>query len=182
MNFVSNVEFKHEQQQTGSHQLSLKISKYDVKCRIRAKSRNGNVASLPNSSAAARVLRLLESDIFELEQIGQVLADATNGISRIFLLLLLSMQVIMVRLSTHMNALLTIEILGKLNARRIFTVLDFIQEDPEKLVPTTKLSYKEILNIRNSLIENYSAFPCHGTDAYNDCAANSAIVPTGIVR
>ncbi|KAG8223945.1 hypothetical protein J437_LFUL003753 [Ladona fulva] len=86
----------------------------------------------------------------------------------------------MARLSTKVCSLLTDTAITNMNSRKIFTFVDFLQEDPEKLVKICQLSYTEIMIIRRNLVSHYSAFPKNGLDAYNDLLMHSAIIPSGI--
>jgi len=38
------------------------------------------------------------------------------------------------------------------------------------------------LQVRQSIIANYSAFPLKGIDTYNELISNTAIIPSGIER
>ncbi|XP_021916043.1 DNA repair protein RAD51 homolog 4 isoform X3 [Zootermopsis nevadensis] len=86
----------------------------------------------------------------------------------------------MARLCTQMNPLLEERVLKRLHQRKIFTIVDILQENADKLIQITKLSYKEILQIRQNIIANYSAFPVKGIDAYNEILSNTALIPSGI--
>jgi hypothetical protein len=42
--------------------------------------------------------------------------------------------------------------------------------------------FSEILQVRQSIIANYSAFPLKGIDTYSEMISNTAIIPSGIER
>lgn len=48
----------------------------------------------------------------------------------------------MARLCTQMNPLLEERVLKRLHQRKIFTIVDILQENADKLIQITKLSYK----------------------------------------
>ena len=52
----------------------------------------------------------------------------------------------MARLCTQMNPLLQEYVLKRLYQWKIFSIVDILMEDPEKLVNITKLSYKVSIN------------------------------------
>ncbi|XP_071446626.1 DNA repair protein RAD51 homolog 4 [Hetaerina americana] len=86
----------------------------------------------------------------------------------------------MARLSTRVCSLFTDNSITHLRARKIFTFVDFLREDPEKLVKICHLSYPEIMMIRRNLISHYSAFPKTGLDAYHELLLHSALIPFGV--
>lgn len=86
----------------------------------------------------------------------------------------------MPRLSKQLSHLITDNILKTLNQRKIFTVLEFLEQEPEYLAALLKISFKDVIQIRSSLINDYSAFPHKGISMYNDLVANSALIQTGI--
>lgn len=57
----------------------------------------------------------------------------------------------MARLCTQMSPLLDECILERLHQKNIFTVLDILQESPEKLIQITKLPFKVGINFHTSL-------------------------------
>jgi hypothetical protein len=52
----------------------------------------------------------------------------------------------MPRLCKELHSLLNDDNLKKLNARKIYTVVDFLDENPIKVAEFTKIPYKVILN------------------------------------
>ncbi|XP_049812665.1 DNA repair protein RAD51 homolog 4 [Schistocerca nitens] len=86
----------------------------------------------------------------------------------------------MPRLNKRLTHLLTDSILKTLNQRKICTVLEFLEQEPEYLAALLKISFKDVIQIRSSLITDYSAFPRKGIGMYNDLVANSALIQTGI--
>ncbi|PNF36887.1 DNA repair protein RAD51-like protein 4 [Cryptotermes secundus] len=86
----------------------------------------------------------------------------------------------MARLCTQMSPLLDECVLERLHQKRIFTVLDILQESPEKLIQITKLPFKEVLQLHRSITANYSAFPIKGIDTYIELISNTALIPSGI--
>ncbi|XP_069701865.1 DNA repair protein RAD51 homolog 4 isoform X4 [Periplaneta americana] len=86
----------------------------------------------------------------------------------------------MARLCTQMSPLLQENILDKLHCRKIFTVIDILQENTEKLVEITKLPYRDIIQLRQSIVAYYAAFPRKGIDIYNEVMSYTALIPTGI--
>ncbi|XP_063238672.1 DNA repair protein RAD51 homolog 4-like [Bacillus rossius redtenbacheri] len=86
----------------------------------------------------------------------------------------------MARLCSDVCSLLNDALIKKLFQHKIFTVVDVLEEDSEKLVQILKLSYKEVLQVRHTIIANYAAFPRKCNDIYEDLVSNSALIPTGI--
>lgn len=86
----------------------------------------------------------------------------------------------MARLCTQMSPLLDECILERLHKKKIFTILDILQESPEKLIQITKLPFKEVLQLHRSITANYSAFPIKGIDTYIELISNTALIPSGI--
>ncbi|XP_046680765.1 DNA repair protein RAD51 homolog 4-like [Homalodisca vitripennis] len=72
------------------------------------------------------------------------------------------------------------KLLASLNENKIFTVLDYLQEDSEKLSSACNTSFKVILEVKHNLITNLSALPIHGMSAYENLLSSSALIPSGI--
>ncbi|KAJ1528869.1 hypothetical protein ONE63_007241 [Megalurothrips usitatus] len=88
----------------------------------------------------------------------------------------------MAKLSTSMCQVLTKTAIENLGQRKIFTVVDVLQEDPKKLASISKLDFKDILTLRQALVSNYTPFPRQGLDAYNELMSNCSYIPTGIQK
>ncbi|KAM3963424.1 rad51 recombinase D [Aphomia sociella] len=70
-------------------------------------------------------------------------------------------------------------VLKNLVQNKITTVLDFLHEDPEKLTAITKLSFIQILEIRNDIFKKYSAILIKGETLLEKITVNKKI-STGI--
>lgn len=68
----------------------------------------------------------------------------------------------------------------RLSQQKKLTVTDFLQEDIDKLARITKLSFKDVMEMRCHIIRNFSSSCMNGLDAYSSLLTNSAILPTGI--
>ncbi|KAK2581172.1 hypothetical protein KPH14_007979 [Odynerus spinipes] len=64
----------------------------------------------------------------------------------------------MAQLSVSMHPKLSEYIIERLHRRKISTVIDFVLEDQEKLRIATDLSFKEIIDIKKYLIEQFGGF------------------------
>lgn len=83
-------------------------------------------------------------------------------------------------LKLKLEDLLTDNELKSLNQNRITTLLDFLQEDTEKLSILTQLTLPQILEIRNNIFKKYSAEPINGTDLYITSITKRKSIQTGI--
>lgn len=71
----------------------------------------------------------------------------------------------MARLCTQMSPLLDDCILERLHKKRIFTVLDILEESPEKLIEITRLPFKVgIIKSKQTLSDAYSGTLLHIDD------------------
>ena len=86
----------------------------------------------------------------------------------------------MAKLSTDMCSVLTNTAVENLNRRKIFSIVDVLQEDPAKLASISNLKFNDIVTLRQTLIANYSPFPRQGLDAYNELCSQNTIVRSGI--
>lgn len=86
----------------------------------------------------------------------------------------------MAKLSSDMCSVLTKTSLENLNRRRIFTVVDVLQEEPGKLASISNLKFNDIVILRQTLVANYSPFPRQGVDAYNELCSKNTIISSGI--
>ncbi|XP_076367331.1 DNA repair protein RAD51 homolog 4-like isoform X1 [Tachypleus tridentatus] len=64
----------------------------------------------------------------------------------------------------------------------IHNIIEFVEKDPELLCCQSKISYKDIVKIRNVLLAQYSALPQNGSDLYETCISSLAIFSTGCER
>lgn len=88
----------------------------------------------------------------------------------------------MQRLKLEEHIFLTDTIIKVLSLNRITTILDFLQEDTEKLVTLTKLSLPQVLSIRNDILKKYSAPLLNGTAMLTESLMNKTFRSTGIQR
>lgn len=79
-----------------------------------------------------------------------------------------------------MCSVLTKTSLENLSKFKIHTVIDVLQEDPKKLASFSKLNFRDIISLRQTLITNYSPFPRQGLNAYNELLSNCSYISTGI--
>lgn len=86
----------------------------------------------------------------------------------------------MAKLCTSMCSVLTKAAIGNLNQRKIYTVVDVLQEDPKKLASISKLDFRDIVMLRQTLVMNYSPLPRQGLNLYTDLISNCSFIPTGI--
>lgn len=80
------------------------------------------------------------------------------------------------------HAALTDDILKKLSQSRIATILEFLQEDTEKLSIITKLSLSDILTIRSHIFDKYSAPLINGATLLKRIKTKKKFLQTGIER
>lgn len=76
----------------------------------------------------------------------------------------------------------TSDILKVLAQNRITTILEFIQEDAEKLSVLTKLNLAKVLEIRNEIFSQYSAPLISGSTLLARSLSCKKYVTTGISR
>lgn len=76
----------------------------------------------------------------------------------------------------------TVEILKALAQNRITTLIQFIQEDAEKLSVLTKLNLPQILEIRNDIFSKYSAPLISGSILFVRSFTCRKYIATGIER
>ncbi|NWH77409.1 RA51D protein, partial [Piaya cayana] len=74
---------------------------------------------------------------------------------------------------------LTEEMLQRLRASGIRTVVDFVSSDLEDVAQKCSLSYKALVAVRRVLLAQFSAFPANGADLYEELKSSTAILPTG---
>ena len=74
------------------------------------------------------------------------------------------------------------DILKVLSQNRITTILEFIQEDAEKLSVLTKLNLARILEIRNNIFCQYSAPLISGFTLFTTSVTCRKYIATGIAR
>ncbi|XP_034239331.1 DNA repair protein RAD51 homolog 4 [Thrips palmi] len=86
----------------------------------------------------------------------------------------------MAKLSTSMCSVLTKSALENLSQRKIHTVVDVLLEDPKKLSAISKLDFKDVITLRQTLVTNYSPLPQQGLDAYNDLMSKCSFISSGI--
>ncbi|KAF5308528.1 hypothetical protein FQR65_LT06193 [Abscondita terminalis] len=86
----------------------------------------------------------------------------------------------MSRLNSRMHPLLNSNVVDSLYAKNIYSVLNFIQTEIKLIAAITNLQYKDILGIRQHLINKHSAITRNGFNYYNELVANSVLFPTGI--
>lgn len=79
-----------------------------------------------------------------------------------------------------MCSVLTKSALENLSQRKIFTVVDVLQEDPKRLASISKLDFKDIITLRQTLVTNYSPLPRQGLDAYNELMSRCSFISSGI--
>ncbi|XP_075218146.1 rad51 recombinase D [Lycorma delicatula] len=85
----------------------------------------------------------------------------------------------MARLSQHVSNL-NESILKLLEKKNIFTVLDFLEEDPDKMCNLSGLSFKDVIDIRRKLISKCAVKPDTGLDVYSNMLLKAAKISTGI--
>ncbi|KAE8751054.1 hypothetical protein FOCC_FOCC002139 [Frankliniella occidentalis] len=86
----------------------------------------------------------------------------------------------MAKLSTTMCQVLTKAAIENLGQRKIYSVVDVLQEDPKKLASISKLDFKDVIVLRQTLITNFSPFPRQGLDAYNELLSQCSYLSSGI--
>ncbi|KAF4518212.1 hypothetical protein B566_EDAN005937 [Ephemera danica] len=86
------------------------------------------------------------------------------------------------RLCKELNPLLTDDNLQRLNSRKIYTILDLLDEPHEKITEFTQIPKQDVLDLRDSLIANFSSFYKDGLSIYKDMTHNSAIISSNIPR
>uniref|UniRef100_A0A8C3WXY9 DNA repair protein n=2 Tax=Catagonus wagneri TaxID=51154 RepID=A0A8C3WXY9_9CETA len=75
---------------------------------------------------------------------------------------------------------LTQDMVQLLRSRGIKTVVDLVSADLEEVAQKCGLSYKALVALRRVLLAQFSAFPCNGTDLYEELKTSTAILSTGI--
>ncbi|XP_015599093.1 DNA repair protein RAD51 homolog 4 [Cephus cinctus] len=84
----------------------------------------------------------------------------------------------MARLDSSMHPKLTDEIVLRLQAKKIFTVFNFMSEHPDKLIKITDFSYKEVLEFKKTIAKSFSG---QVQDAFELMKIEyTNIVPSGI--
>ncbi|XKL68569.1 hypothetical protein PGB90_004060 [Kerria lacca] len=86
------------------------------------------------------------------------------------------------RFNTHdlNNSILEKSISDKLREHNIKSVFDFFQETSENICNITKLSFKEVLDIKQKLLEVFRGKPISGFELFNEITNNYFILCTGI--
>lgn len=79
-----------------------------------------------------------------------------------------------------MCSVLTKSALENLSQRKIYTVVDVLQEDPKKLASISKLDFKDVIILRQTLVTNYSPLPRQGLDAYHELMSKCSFISSGI--
>ncbi|KAL4714154.1 hypothetical protein ACJJTC_008508 [Scirpophaga incertulas] len=80
------------------------------------------------------------------------------------------------------HCLLDENVLRSLTQRRVVTILDFLNEDIEKLSIATKLTLSQILSVRNFILDKYSAPIVTGDALLERDRSFPKLLPTGIKR
>ncbi|XP_052737660.1 DNA repair protein RAD51 homolog 4 [Bicyclus anynana] len=86
----------------------------------------------------------------------------------------------MLKLLKQEHSLLTENILKTFTQNRIVTLLDFLEEDVDKLSTLSKLSLPQVLEIRNHILAKYSAPLLNGTSLYVNRLTCKQFIRTGI--
>ncbi|KAK3922940.1 DNA repair protein RAD51-like protein 4 [Frankliniella fusca] len=86
----------------------------------------------------------------------------------------------MAKLTTTMCQVLTKAAIENLGQRKIYSIVDVLQEDPKKLAAISKLDFKDIVTLRQTLLTNFCPFPRQGLDAYNELLSQCSYLPSGI--
>ncbi|XP_045784042.1 DNA repair protein RAD51 homolog 4 [Maniola jurtina] len=86
----------------------------------------------------------------------------------------------MQRLTAQEHVNLTESILKTFSQNRITTLLDFLQEDVQKLSTLSKLSLPQILEIRNHILVKYSAPLINGTSLFINRLTCKQFISTGM--
>lgn len=79
---------------------------------------------------------------------------------------------------THLSE----SVLKRLAQNHILTIIDFLQEDVQKLSTLTKLSLSEILSVRNEIFTKFSAPLINGTTLLSRISDTRTALSTGILR
>lgn len=78
---------------------------------------------------------------------------------------------------THLSE----SVLKRLAQNHILTIIDFLQEDVQKLSTLTKLSLSEILSVRNEIFTKFSAPLINGTTLLSRISDTRTVLSTGIL-
>ncbi|RZF34390.1 hypothetical protein LSTR_LSTR008929 [Laodelphax striatellus] len=88
----------------------------------------------------------------------------------------------MARLIPEINSNLNLNIIKQLELKNINTVLDFLEEDPDRLCTITGLVYKNIIEIRRQILAKFSAKSKNGLECYSKMLIMTAKINTGIKK
>ncbi|XP_022183825.2 DNA repair protein RAD51 homolog 4 [Nilaparvata lugens] len=88
----------------------------------------------------------------------------------------------MARLTPEIDVNLNLPIIKQLELKNIFTVLDFLEEDADRLCTITGLVYKNIIEIRRQILSKFSAKSNNGLECYKKMLVMTAKINTGIKK